>query len=220
MFCRARPDIRAVMRRGYWAMSKMQATTILIKQLSALEQPAVERHFVALTSEDRRLRFGAGLSDSAVRLYVRRIDFERDALFGVLDDELNIIAAAHLARTNGHAEFGVSVLPGHRARGVGGALLRRAHMHARNWGVHALFIHCLTENGAMMHLARKQDMDIVTEAGGTDAWLKLLPPDASSYLGAVFEQRVALFDYALKSQLAGVRRVAGTTAARLRSGGG
>src|SRR3954471_21084408 len=128
--------------------------TIPIKELSAFEQPAIERHFVSLTSEDRRLRFGAGLNDYAVRLYVKRIDFERDALFGVMDDELNIVAAAHLARTNGHAEFGVSVLPGHRDRGIGGALLRRAHMHARNWGVHALFTHCLTENGAMMHLAK------------------------------------------------------------------
>src|SRR3954471_21448581 len=202
-------------------MPRTQAMTIPIKELSAFEQPAIERHFVSLTSEDRRLRFGAGLGDSAVRLYVKRIDFERDALFGVMDHELNIVAAAHLARTNGHAEFGVSVLPGHRDRGIGGALLRRAHMHARNWGVHALFTHCLTENGAMMHLARKQDMDIVTEAGETDAWLKLLPADASSYMGAVFEQRVALFDYALKSQIAGARRVAGAaTALRVRPGGG
>jgi GNAT superfamily N-acetyltransferase len=204
-------DIRKGIRRGYWSMPKTQAMAILIKELSPFESPALERHFVALKSEDRRLRFGAGLNDHAVRLYVKRIDFERDALFGVLDDELNIIAAAHLARTNGHAELGVSVLPGHRARGIGGALLRRAQMHARNWGVQALFIHCLTENSAMMHLARKQDMDIVTEAGETEAWLKLLPADASTYLGAVFEQRVALFDYALKSQIAGARRVAGAT---------
>lgn len=183
--------------------------TILIKELSRFEQPALERHFLALASEDRRLRFGAGVNDFAVRFYVKGIDFGRDALFGVLDDELKIIAAAHLARTNGHAELGVSVLPGHRARGIGGALLGRAHMHARNWGVHALFMHCLTENGAMMHLARKHGMDIVAEAGETDAWLKLPPADASSYMGAVFEQRVALFDYALKSQIAGARRVAG-----------
>src|SRR3954463_10422410 len=193
-------------------MPEAQSSRILIKELSPFESPALECHFLALAREDRRLRFGGGLHDHAGRLYVERIDFERDAAFGVLDDEPNIIAAAHLARTNGHAELGVSVLPGHRARGIGGALLRRTHMHARNWGVRALFMHCLTENSAMMHLARKQDMDIVTEAGETDAWLKLLPADASTYMGAVFEQRVALFDYALKSQIAGVRRVAGATA--------
>jgi GNAT superfamily N-acetyltransferase len=199
-------------------MQNTPSSRILVKELSRFERPALERHFIALSSEDRRLRFGAGLADAGVRLYVKGIDFRSDAVFGVVDDDLNIVAAAHLARSNGHAELGVSVLPAHRGRGIGGALLERAHMHARNWGVHALFIHCLTENGAMLHLARKHRMDIVVDAGETDAWLKLLPADASSYLGAVFEQRVALFDYALKSQLAGARRIADATAPRFKSG--
>jgi len=59
-------------------------------------------------------------------------------------------------------------------------------------------MHCLTENGAMMHLARKQEMLIMAESGEADAWLKLAPADASSHFGEVFAQRVALFDYALK----------------------
>jgi hypothetical protein len=41
-------------------------------------------------------------------------------------------------------------------------------------------------------------MAIVTEAGETDAWLQLPPADAGSHFGEVFEQRVALFDHALK----------------------
>ena len=182
--------------------------TILIRELSSFELPALERHFLALAGEDRRLRFGASLNDFAVRAYVKGIDFERDAVFGVLDDELRVIGAAHLARSNGHAELGVSVLPGQRNRGIGGALLGRAHTHARNWGVRALFMHCLTENSAMMHLARKQRMEIAADTGEADAWLKLSPADASSYMSAVFDERAALYDYVLKSQLAGARRVA------------
>jgi len=181
---------------------------IHVRQLSTLEQLPLERHFLALGREDRRLRFGTGMNDFAVRTYVKRIDFENDAVFGVLDDELRLVGAAHLGRGDGHAELGVSVLPGHRRRGIGSALLARAHMHARNWGVHALFMHCLTENAAMMQLARKQGMDIVTEAGEADAWLKLPLADAASYMGAVFQQRVALFDSALKRQLADARRIA------------
>ena len=182
--------------------------TILIRELSSFELPALERHFLALASEDRRLRFGAGINDFAVSAYVKGIDFQRDAVFGVLDDELRVIGAAHLARSNGHAELGVSVLPGQRNRGIGGALLGRAHTHARNWRVHALFMHCLTENSAMMHLARKQRMEIAADTGEADAWLKLAPADASSYMSAVFDERAALYDYVLKSQLAGARRVA------------
>lgn len=171
---------------------------IPIRELSRLDRPALEPHFLALDGEDRRLRFGASLNDDAVRAYVERIDFDRDAVFGVYDDALRLVGAAHVARGNGQAELGVSVLPANRGRGIGGALLARAHLRARNWGVRALFMHCLTENAAMMHLARRQRMQIVVDSGEADAWLRLAPADASSHFGEVFAQRVALFDYALK----------------------
>jgi GNAT superfamily N-acetyltransferase len=171
---------------------------IHIRELGRLDGGSLRPHFLALQSEDRRLRFGIAINDDAVRAYVARIDFERDAVFGVHDDALHLVGAAHVARSDGHAELGVSVLPGHRGRGIGGALLARAHLRARNWGVRALFMHCLTENGAMMHLARRQEMAIVVEAGEAEAWLKLAPADASSHFGEAFAQRVALFDYALK----------------------
>jgi GNAT superfamily N-acetyltransferase len=182
---------------------------IHIRELTRLDRGALEDHFVALGRDDRRLRFGASLNDAALRAYVGRIDFERDAAFGVFDDDLRLVGAAHLARASEHAELGVSVLPEHRGRGIGGALLARAHMRARNWGIDTLFMHCLTENAAIMHLARKQGMDIVAETGEADASLKLPRADASSHFGEVFAQRVALFDYALKSQRAAARRVAG-----------
>jgi GNAT superfamily N-acetyltransferase len=171
---------------------------IPIRELTRLDRAALEPHFLALEREDRRLRFGASFNDAAVRAYVARIDFERDVAFGVYDDALHLIGAAHVARSDGHAELGVSVLPGHRGRGIGGALLARAHLRARNWGARALFMHCLIENGAMMHLARKQAMQLVVESGEADAWLQLPPADASSHFGEVFAERVALFDYALK----------------------
>ena len=117
---------------------------------------------------------------------------------GVFDDGLRLAGAAHVARGDAQAELGVSVLPGHRGHGIGGALLARAHLRARNWGARTLFMHCLAENAAMMHLARKQGMDIVLASGEADAWLRLAPADASSHFGEVFAQRVALFDYALK----------------------
>jgi GNAT superfamily N-acetyltransferase len=186
--------------------------TRLVKELSRFEQPLLERHFLALDREDRRLRFGSALNDHAILNYVASIDFERDAVFGVVDDDLAIIAAAHVGRSDDAAELGVSVLTGHRGRGIGGALLRRAHVHARNWGVRELFMHCLTENGSMMHLARRNGMDIVAASGEADAKLQLAPADAASYMSEVFDQRVALVDFALKRQLLGARRLADTFA--------
>jgi GNAT superfamily N-acetyltransferase len=181
---------------------------VLVRQLSRLDRSALERHFLALGAEDRRLRFGIAIGDPAVADYVARIDFEHDAAFGVFDDDLVLLGVAHLARGGRHAELGVSVLPGQRGKGIGGALLERAHLHARNWGERALFMHCLAENGAMMHLARRQGMAIGMGGGEADAWLELSPADAATHFGAVFAQRVALFDYALKSQRSTARRLA------------
>jgi GNAT superfamily N-acetyltransferase len=182
---------------------------VVVREISRAELPALEAHFLALGAEDRRLRFGIPLSDAALRSYVARIDFERSAVLGIVDDELRLAGAAHLARYNrNEAELGLSVLPGHRGRGLGGALLARAHTHARNWDVRALFMHCLAENGPIMHLARKQGMKIVAKAGEADAWLQLPPADAASRFGEVFAQRAAQFDYVMKTQLAGAVRIA------------
>jgi GNAT superfamily N-acetyltransferase len=187
---------------------------IIVSELSARQRPALERHFLALGPEDRRLRFGIPLGDTALRTYVQRIDFEHGAAFGVLDDELELLGVAHLARDAASAELGVSVLAPQRGRGLGGALLARAHTHARNWGARTLFMHCLRENGAMMHLARKQGMALASEAGEVDAHLLLAPADAATHFGELFAQRVALFDHALKAQLLQARRIAGALATR------
>lgn len=130
---------------------------VLVKELLRIDRSALERHFLALGAEDRRLRFGAHLGDFSVREYVARLDFDADAAFGVFD-------------------------------------MRR------------LFMHCLSENETMLHLARKQGMALAAAAGEADAWLVLPPADPASLLGEVFEQRAALFDYALKQGTAWLAR--------------
>jgi GNAT superfamily N-acetyltransferase len=172
-----------------------------------MERAKIAAHLRRLDAEDRRLRFGLAIADAAIDDYVARIDFDRDAVFGVFDDALDLAGAAHLARGDDQAELGVSVLPAHRGRGVGAALLARAHLHARNWGIRSLFMHCLAENAAMMHLAREQGMRIVSESGEADAYLALPPANAASFAQAVLDERVGLFDYALKSQFEAVRRL-------------
>jgi GNAT superfamily N-acetyltransferase len=181
--------------------------TAVTRELPRLERHKFARHLRKLGAEDRRLRFGIALPDAAIDDYVAGIDFGRDAVFGVFDDSLELSGAAHLARADAHAELGVSVLPAFRGRGIGAALLARARGHARNWGIGTLFMHCLTENGAMMHLAQKQGMRIVGESGEADAHLVLPPASPASIAQALFDERVGLFDYALKSQVETARRL-------------
>src|ERR671931_2556661 len=117
-----------------------------ITRLSAFQRAALLRHFLALDAHDRRLRFGTPTGATALRTYVARIDFERDVVFGIFDEDLELVGVAHLARASEHAELGISVLAAHRNHGAGGALLLRAALRARNWGVRTLYMHCLREN--------------------------------------------------------------------------
>ena len=176
-------------------------TMAITKSLSVADRGALATHLLALSREDRRLRFGVAASDATLRDYVNRIDFDRDAVFGFFADDLSLGGAAHVAIIDGVAELGVSVLAAYRRRGIGSALFQRASDFARNHFIRTLFMHCLTENAAMMHIARKSGMKIVTGGGETDAHLRLPPLDAGSVATEFFQERLALFDYNLKTQV-------------------
>jgi GNAT superfamily N-acetyltransferase len=184
-----------------------------VTRLTEASRSELRDHFSRLPPEDIRLRFGSMLAASAIDDYVARIDFERDAVFGVHDEELALVGVAHVGFTEEFAELGVSVLPTHRGRGVGGALLTRAAEHARNRFIDRLYVHCLSENAAMMQLAKEAGMKICVDAGEADAFLKLPPADPASVTGEFVEQRLALFDYALKAQAASWRHLAAALAA-------
>jgi GNAT superfamily N-acetyltransferase len=176
-----------------------------VKRLSPAHRLKLKAHFLALPGEDLRLRFGAPLPPEAIEEYVDSIDFDRDAVFGVFDDDLNIAGVAHLARDPDVAELGLSVSASHRGRGIGSALFRRAHEHTRNQFIRALLMHCLAENDVMMHIARKSGMQIVTHPGEAQAVIALPPATPSSITGELLEERVALFDFGLKSQVLAAR---------------
>jgi GNAT superfamily N-acetyltransferase len=171
----------------------------LTRELHADERPQLLAHLLALDEEDRRLRFAHALSDDGVRHYVESIDLSRDAVFVVTDANLAIVGAAHLAREDGQAELGMSVLPQNRGHGVGGALLERCTARARNWGVRVMFMNCLVENAAMMHLARKQDLKIAVSGAEAEAFVRLRRADLTSLAADAVAEHLGLFDHAQKS---------------------
>jgi GNAT superfamily N-acetyltransferase len=181
--------------------------TIPVQRLGGNAAAQYLEHLLALAPEDTRLRFGSVISVDRITKYVYAIDFDTDEVFGVFGDELKLIGAAHLGFTGEAAELGVSVLPGYRGAGVGAALVARASEHARNRKVRQLFMHCLAENAAMIHIARGANMDVVIQSGDADAHVALPPADSRSVHSELIADRVALFDFALKSQVETMRLV-------------
>ena len=178
-----------------------------VRELHAGHREEILQHLLQLGEDDRRLRFGTQTPDEVIHHYVERLDFNRDAIFGVFDLNLKLIGIAHLAylpevKGKAHAaEFGVSVLPEGRSQGIGTALLQRSAVHSRNTNIQTLFVHCLANNKAMMHLAQKAGMSVEYAYGDADAYLKLLPANPGTIVEEAAKEQWADMDYALKENL-------------------
>jgi GNAT superfamily N-acetyltransferase len=132
-------------------------------------------HFLALPMKDRGLRFGMSLAPSVIATYVDGIRFDRDAIFGVYDDRLVLVGAAHMAVEGGLAEVALSVLPAHRRGGVASAMFRRAVAHARNLRIRTLFMYFRWGNEPIMRIAQRFGMKVIASGGDAAAHLKLQP---------------------------------------------
>ena len=183
------------------------AATIPVQRLSASAQEAYRAHLLALPPNNVRLRFSAPMAAEGIAAYVARIDFDADEIFGVFADAMQLEGAAHLAFGDEFAELGVSVLPSARGRGIGHALVARATEHARNRSVRRLFMHCLAENAAMIRIARGAGMAVIVDSGEADAHLALPPMTPASLASEALADRVALYDFALKSNVEAWRRI-------------
>lgn len=175
-----------------------------IRSLGPRQRSRILVHLQALDAQDRYLRFGYAASDGHIARYVDQLDFDRDEVFGVFNRRLELVAMAHLAYL-GHdgapatsAEFGVSVLPRGRGRGIGARLFERACLHARNRGIDNLIVHALSENVAMLKIARNAGAILEREGPDSTARLKLPRDDFGSQLTQLVGMHAAEWDYGMK----------------------
>ena len=187
-------------------------TWVPIRSLGPRHRVRITAHLLALEAGDRYLRFGYAATDAQISKYVDMLDFEQDEVFGIFNRRLELIALAHLAHSvvapaqgnRAMSEFGVSVLPQARRRGFGHRLFEHAMLHARNRGVQTLLIHALSENTAMLKIARSAGATVVREGAESDAWLSLPPDSFGSHIDELVGEQAAELDYRLK---AGARQV-------------
>ena len=176
-----------------------------IRSIGASHTGRITSHLLALEPQDRYLRFGYAANDEQIGRYVAGLNFERDEIFGIYNRKLERIAMAHLAFSTAPehqscAEFGVSVLAHARGRGYGARLFDRAAMHSRNEGVQMMFIHALSENTAMLNIARKAGATVERDGSETEAYLKVQPANLGSRMSEMLDEQIAQGDYRLKVQ--------------------
>ena len=195
--------------------AKPHSAIVPIREIGARYREQIARHLLALGEHDRYLRFGYAANDRQIRHYVDQLDFERDQIFGIFNRKLELIAMAHLAYPAdmvqaGFAEFGVSVAHHARGRGYGARLFERAAIHAVNDGVKTLYIHALSENTAMLRIARQAGATVERQGSESEAHLTLPAATFASHMGELFADQVGQVDYWLKTEAVRARDVLAT----------
>ena len=181
---------------------------IPIRSLAPSHRPRIVDHLMALSERDRFLRFGCMANEALVTRYVSGLDFDRDEIFGVFNRRLQLVALAHMAcpgaghstRANGTAEFGGSVLASLRGRGLGARLFEHAMLHARNRGIGTFYIHALSENAAMLRIARNAGACVQRDGAESEAFLALPPETLASHVEQAVIEGAAVIDYRIKQQ--------------------
>jgi GNAT superfamily N-acetyltransferase len=180
-----------------------------IRSLARRHRWKLVQHLVALSGPDRYLRFGHHAGDAQIERYGLTLDFDRDAVLGVFNRRLELVATAHVAfdtQVEGllladTAEFGVSVLERYRGRGLGGRLFQRACLHARNRQMQYLLIHALAENAPMLRMAvRHGAWQEESEYGSITSRLHLPTDNWLSHAEQALESRLGELDFKLKHQ--------------------
>jgi RimJ/RimL family protein N-acetyltransferase len=193
---------------SYLPLSAPGKSSVLvpIRSLGVNHRARITRHLLALDPHDRYLRFGFAANDAQIQRYADSLDFDRDEIFGIYNRRLELIAMAHLAFSadsslDACAEFGVSVLTSARGRGYGARLFDRAAMHARNGGVSRMFIHALSENTAMLKIARRAGAIVERDGAESEAHLQLLPATFDTRMSELFQEQFAQTNYRIKVQV-------------------
>ena len=157
---------------------------LFIRSLTTSELPKYLEHLLRLDSTDRRMRFGYAIGDTGIREHVQHIDLRTDYILALFDDDLDVVAAAHMARgrDDNVAEFAFSVDREWRSCGVGCELFNRTVLWARNRGIRQAILYCLHENQAIRQLARQAGVQMTVDAGEIEGRLDLLPATPLSFL--------------------------------------
>ena len=177
-----------------------------------IDKENLELHFLKdIQGNDRRLRFGHMLPDEGVKDYIKKtfVSFGYNDMWFIIDVESpetfgrKVVATCHVnydVKTN-TAELGLTVSPQYRNQKLGQELYNRGVTWARMKGAEIIFMHCLSENKTMQHIARKNGMSVVTiDPAEKQSSIKVEKNQiAAGYQDSVYEQ-MAVFDMLVRNQ--------------------
>ncbi len=166
----------------------------------------IKHFFDDIRGDDRRLRFGHMVTDDIIEKYICDGSFEQYGfknMWFVVEEGYDFVASCHVAydKKTKSAELGLTVSPNYRDQKIGQELFNRGAIWSRALGADSLFMHCLSENKTIQHIAKKNNMTIITlDPSEKEATIKITKNQVmAGFEDAVLEQ-MAIYDSAIRNQ--------------------
>jgi len=151
---------------------------------------AVSSHIASLNSHDQYLRFGYCIPAARISEYVaatlatvntrQRADF----WFGIKQGE-QLVATLHVAIVDDAAEFAFTTIENHRGKKLGQLLFARGYQLVTEYSIPRVYMHCLTENKAMQHIARKFGLAVMTQGSESEGSVNIQYPVSLRHIETV-----------------------------------
>lgn len=135
------------------------------------------KHLKHLPDVDRYTRFCYNIKDEAIDQFILSILYNPDdhhLFIATLDDV--IVGFGHLAREGNDWELAVSVDSSFQGQGVANNIMDFMIVWGKTRGIHSVFMHCITQNAKIQHLARKHGLRMVEREGSEITSKVDLPP--------------------------------------------
>jgi hypothetical protein len=173
-------------------------------RLTHLHFRDLARHFLALGSGDRFLRFGWVMTDVEIVAYLESMYVSADSAWVVVEPDRDISGVLHLESMGCGVNLGLSVSAWARNLGVGTLLLQRAGLLARGRALRTLFVRNLNFNTALQRLALRLGMRVACAPTAPTTSFEV--PAANGHVVRLdeFRGRITLADDSLRSHWNGV----------------
>jgi len=149
---------------------------MIVRPLTVFERDAVKTFYLALSQDDRRLRFCSMASDATVASYVDRMEFTRATILGAFDPSAHLIGVAELIYGTNEGEMAFAVHADLRNQKIGTSLMERLLIHARMRRTKKAVVMFMSENTPMRRLAVRAGMRVQPDGPECNASMDLQAP--------------------------------------------
>lgn len=168
----------------------------LVYRLRADEYGRYRKHLLALDADSRYTRFGYMIKDEVIEQLCDRFeaDLKNHKIFVIENEQLEVVAAGHIALEDDTTELAFSVLKEYRRQGMGDALMKRTIEWCQNRNIKGGCMVCLSTNAAIKALAKKHGV-LINQGGETMANIEIPHSTAASIMNEAVDSNLARLDH-------------------------